>query len=320
MSLPFSPLPPQHPWFQLLLKGNTIKLKINTHIQTLEFCFACKEAKIPYSHITDEHVRRHCHYFIGVQATSAWGTQWPQSRFCSGADNNFGFSKATPGQSHTWNLSLRKESSLQTGGWVKAKREGKIMVCLAENQSKTLNQSNGRKDTQQKSLTPAESTWFWARGWFYSLFPSPLKFSFYKVYCTVPTSDLPASLLTDRRDGIQLLFSLSQGQVHFIQGWWWRKNPVCWLPFRKPITWKNSRNAIAHLRNSNTDMKCSASSPLTHKMPWEPRREIRRIRAALQVTTHWRDALLLQSVELLFITPSFLPTNLLEIWIWLTSA
>lgn len=69
-----------------------------------------------------------------------------------------------------------------------------------------------------------------------------------------------------------------------------KKSPVCWLPFRKPITWKNSRNAIAHLKNSNTDIKCSASSPLTHKMPWEDRREVRRIRAALQVTTHWRDA------------------------------
>lgn len=45
-----------------------------------------------------------------------------------------------------------------------------------------------------------------------------LKF-FYKVQWTVPTSDLPASLLTDSTDGMQFLFSLSQEQVHFIQGW-----------------------------------------------------------------------------------------------------
>lgn len=89
-----------------------------------------------------------------------------------------------------------------------------------------------------------------------------LKFSFYEVYWTVPTSNLPASLLTDSKDGIQFLFSLSQEQVHLIWGWWWQKNPICWLPFRKPITWKNSRNAIAHLKNSNTGIKCSASSPL----------------------------------------------------------
>lgn len=68
-----------------------------------------------------------------------------------------------------------------------------------------LTLSNRRKDSWQKSLIPAESTCFWASGirvfvLFACLFSSPLQFCFYKVYWTVPTSYLAASLLTDRTD------------------------------------------------------------------------------------------------------------------------
>jgi len=43
--------------------------------------------------------------------------------FCSGTVNDIGFYKANPGQSQTWNLLLRKESSLEVGKrqWEKEK-------------------------------------------------------------------------------------------------------------------------------------------------------------------------------------------------------
>lgn len=74
--------------------------------------------------------------------------------------------------SHTWNLFLRRESSLETGCLVKADRERKIMVCLAGEPVQDIN------PVQWKERHPAEKphcrwVYFWARGWFYRLFPSP---------------------------------------------------------------------------------------------------------------------------------------------------
>lgn len=45
------------------------------------------------------------------------------------------------------------------------------------------------------------------------------------------------------------------------------KKIVCWLPIRTPITWEDSRNFTAHLKNSKAGMERLASLLLTPGTP-----------------------------------------------------
>lgn len=164
--------------------------------------------------------------------------------------------------SHTevWNLFSRREPSLRAECSVKAERERKRMVWLAGEQVQDIN------PVQWEETHPAEephSSWvslvlgkrvillFVSKSW-----KSPF------IRCTGLCPHLTCQPSHRQQRWSTISIFSSPGISAFHSRLVMAKTPICWLPFRKPITWKNSRNAIAHLKNPNTDIKCSASSPL----------------------------------------------------------